>query len=157
MVVRTLRRAVAPLLYWPAYRAFRTRHFNQGGRIHRWTLRGFRLAAELGDRRALSFYGHLLFLRGDSTRSRIQGGLYLQQAADQGDPRALYQVGRIYEEGFEHYFRPDAERALSSYRQAAERGHLLAMQRMAEVCEGGELGMAVDPDQARHWRERMPG
>ena len=65
----------------------------------------FRLAADAGHRQALSVYGHLLFLRGDTTKSKIQGAIYLERAADRGEMKAQYQMGRIYETGFEGYFK----------------------------------------------------
>ncbi len=154
MLLRVLLKQLAPLFFWLAYRAFRSRYFRDSPRIRRWALNSFRLAADLGNRRALSVYGHLLFLRGDTEQSRIQGGIYLERAAEQGDSKAQYQMGQIYEQGFAHYFRIDPEKALARYRAAAAQGHSLAINRLHEVYSHGDLGVAADHDQARYWQEQ---
>ncbi|WP_246480846.1 tetratricopeptide repeat protein [Motiliproteus sediminis] len=117
----------------------------------------FRLAADVGHRRALSVYGYLLFLRGDSVQSRIQGAIYLERSASAGDARACYQMGKIYEEGFEFHFRPDSAKALTYYRQAAAKGHALAITRLADAAAQGELGLQPDAAEAERWRALMPG
>ncbi|MBV0932736.1 SEL1-like repeat protein [Marinobacterium sp. A346] len=135
------------LFHLPCWRGSRLRH-RVAMRLYRW-------AAEQGNRAALSTYGHLLHFRGEDVASRIQGGIYLQRAADMGDARSQYQMGRIYEQGFEHYFRPDAVKALAYYRLAGEQQHPLAVKRMIEVYEDGALGTAIDPGRARCWRQRQ--
>ena len=157
MLSRVVLMAVAPLLFWVAYAAFRSRWWRHSGRKQRWVMSTFRLAADVGYRKALSVYGYLLFLRGDSSQSKIQGGIYLEKAADKGDMRAQYQVGKIYEEGFEFYFRPDPAKALHWYRAAAAQGHGLAITRLADAAERGELGLPPDPREAERWRALMPG
>lgn len=116
----------------------------------------FRFAADNGHKRALSVYGHLLHFRGDGAQNRIQGGIYLQQAADKGDVKAQYQMGKIFEEGFEHYFQPDESKALTFYQQAAEQGHQLAIKRLVDVYENGELGQLADLALAASWKGKQP-
>jgi len=157
MLSRALLSAVAPLLFWIAYAAFRSRWLRHSGRKQRWVMGTLRLAADVGYRRALSVYGHLLFLRGDSPQSKIQGGIYLERAAQQGDMKAQYQVGRIYEQGFEFYFRADTDKALHHYRAAAAQGHALAISRLADAAAQGELGLQPDAAEAARWRALMPG
>ncbi|GAA0787282.1 hypothetical protein GCM10009109_09700 [Marinobacterium sediminicola] len=118
-------------------------------------MRLFRWAAEQGNRNALSTYGHLLHFRGEDVSSRIQGGIYLERAANLGDAKAQYQMGRIYEQGFEHYFRPDPVKALAYYRLAGEQNHPLAVKRMIAVYDEGALGAAIDPARAECWRKRL--
>lgn len=155
MLVRMLFKQLAPLFFWLAYRAFRSRYFNDSARIRRWAMNSFRLAADLGNRRALSVYGYLLFLRGDTEQSRIQGGIYLERAAEQGDSKAQYQMGQIHEQGFASYFRIDPGKALACYRQAAAQGHTLAINRLHDVYSHGELGVVADQEQARYWQEQQ--
>ncbi|MGD9861022.1 MAG: tetratricopeptide repeat protein [Marinobacterium sp.] len=150
-----LMRQLAPLIAWLADRLFHLSLFKRSRQRHRLIMRLFRFAADNGSQRALSVYGHLLHFRGEDVASRIQGGIYLQRAADAGDPKAQYQMGRIFENGFEHYFTPDLGKALHYYRQAAEQLHPLAIRRMIEVYEEGALGVAIDPARANCWRQRQ--
>ncbi|MBY4679026.1 tetratricopeptide repeat protein [Marinobacterium arenosum] len=154
--MRLLMRVLAMPLFWVAYALFRSSIGKRSRSKHNLVMRLFRYAADNGSTRALSVYGHLLHFRGDGVQNRIQGGIYLQRAAEQGDMKARYQMGRIYEQGFEHYFRADPARALAFYRQAAEQGHPLALQRMVEACNKGELGLSVDEAAARQWQARQP-
>jgi TPR repeat protein len=156
MLMRGLLRLLAPLIYWIAYRVFRAKQFKHSGRKHRWIMSSFRLAADIGYTEALSVYGHLLLLRGDSRQSKIQGAIYLQRAAEQGDMKAQYQMGRLYEAGFENHFQIDVDKARGWYQQAAEQGHVLAITRMADSFAQGELGLTVDAEQAGFWRQKMP-
>ncbi|HEY5717347.1 MAG TPA: sel1 repeat family protein [Motiliproteus sp.] len=157
MLSRVLLKAFAPLFFWVAHAAFRSAAFRHSARKHRWVMSTFRLAADVGYCRALSVYGYLLFLRGDSAQSKIQGGIYLEQAARKGDMKAQYQMGKIYEEGFEFYFRADPAKALHYYRSAAVQGHSLAITRLADAAANGELGLQPDGEEARRWRALMPG
>ncbi|WP_240476497.1 tetratricopeptide repeat protein [Marinobacterium rhizophilum] len=122
---------------------------------HLLAMKLFRLAADNGHRRALSVYGHLLHFRGDGIANRVQGAIYLQLAADKGDSKACYQMGRIFEQGFEHRFVADTAKALHYYRRAAEQQHPLALRRLADVYRDGELGQAVDLETAQRWEAQI--
>lgn len=150
-----LMRQMSPVITWLAERLFHLPLFKASRRRHQIAMRLFRFAADNGNCRALSVYGHLLHFRGEDTTNRIQGGIYLQRAADKGDAKAQYQMGRLFEVGFEQYFQPDLSKALGYYRSAAEQQHPLAIRRMIEVYEEGALGIAVDPSRARCWRQRQ--
>lgn len=154
--MRWLMHLLAPLIFYVAYGLFRTSVFKKSQAKHRLVMKIFRYAADNGSTRALSVYGHLLHFRGDGVQNRIQGGIYLQRAADQGDMKAQYQMGRIYEEGVEHYFQPNAEKARYYYELAAKQGHQLAVARMVDIYANGELSVPVDEGQANHWRTLMP-
>ncbi len=154
--MRFLMRLLAPPLFWIAFMLFRAAPFKRSERKHKFLMKLFRFAADNGSEKALSVYGHLLHFRGDGVQNRIQGGIYLQRAAEKGDAKACYQMGRIYENGFEHYFQPDQAKALSFYRKAAESGHQLAIRRMADACRQGELGLSVDIEEAQNWERRLP-
>ena len=111
---------------WLAYRLFRGPLARRSPHLHKLAMKLFRYGAERGDRAALTTYGSLLHFRGADPQSRTQGALYLQAAAEQGDAKALWLVGKFYEEGLLPFFAKDASKALACIRQAAEQGHPLA-------------------------------
>ncbi|QEW07423.1 tetratricopeptide repeat protein [Nitrincola iocasae] len=130
--MRMIGRLLAPLIFWIAYALFRS-PFARGSKArHDYVMKLFRYAADHQSRRALSVYGHLLHFRGEGVSNRIQGAIYLQQAADLGDMKAQYQMGRIFDSGFEGYFRVDAQKARHYYSLAARQGHSLAQTRCQE-------------------------
>ncbi|PIE25270.1 MAG: hypothetical protein CSA60_01005 [Neptuniibacter caesariensis] len=153
--MRFLSRLLAPAVFFIAYRMFRSSLQQKSIKKHNFVMKLFRFAADNGHKTALSVYGHLLHFRGDGVQNRIQGGIYLQQAAEKGDAKAQYQMGKIFEEGFEHYFQPDSNKAFSFYCQAAEQGHPLAIKRLISVYQHGELGQEVNPARAEHWLSRQ--
>ena len=154
--MRWFNRLLAPVIFFIAYRLFRSSINQKSIKKHDFVMKLFRFAADNGHKRALSVYGHLLHFRGDGAQNRIQGGIYLQQAADKGDVKAQYQMGKIFEEGFEHYFQPDSSKALAFYQQAAGQGHQLAIKRLVDIYENGELGQQVDSAVADKWRRQQP-
>lgn len=154
--MRWLMHLISPLIFYIAFGLFRSSLFKRSQAKHRFVMKVFRYAADNGSTRALSVYGHLLHFRGDGVQNRIQGGIYLQRAADQGDMKAQYQMGRIFEEGYEHYFQPNADKARQYYELAAKQGHQLAVTRMVDIYTNGELAVAVDDEKASHWRAQMP-
>lgn len=149
--MRYLMRGLAPVVFWIANTLFRSRVLQKSRRKHTLVMKLFRYAADNGNKRALSVYGHLLHFRGEGAQNQIQGGIYLQRAADMGDVKACYQMGRIYEQGFASYFAVDEVKALSYFQQAAEAGHQLAIKRLVEVYSEGELGQSIQPDQVKRW------
>ena len=154
--MRWLMHLISPLIFHIANALFRTSLLKKSQAKHRFVMKVFRYAADNGSTRALSVYGHLLHFRGDGVQNRIQGGIYLQRAADQGDMKAQYQMGRIFEDGFEHYFQPNAEKARHYYELAAKQGHQLALARMVDIYTKGELAVEADEENASHWRALMP-
>ncbi len=153
--MRLLMKVMAPVVFWLAYGIFRMRWLKASRHRHLLAMKLFRLAADNGHRRALSVYGHLLHFRGDGIANRVQGAIYLQLAADKGDSKACYQMGRIFEQGFEHRFVADTAKALHYYRRAAEQQHPLALRRLADVYRDGELGQAVDLETAQRWEAQI--
>lgn len=114
------------LAAWLAYRLFRGPLARRSPHIHKLAMKLFRYGAERGDRAALITYGSLLHFRGADPASRTQGALYLQAAAEQGDAKALWLVGKFYEEGLPPFFDQDPAKALNYFKQAADAGHPLA-------------------------------
>ena len=154
--MRWFSRLIAPLVFVIAYGLFRSSIQQKSRKKHTFVMKLFRFAADNGHKKALSVYGHLLHFRGEGEQNRIQGGIYLQQAAEKGDAKAQYQMGKIYEEGFGHYFQPDHSKALRFYASAAEQGHQLAIKRMVEVYRDGELGQASDVTESEKWQSKNP-
>lgn len=153
--MRWLMHLFAPLLFWLAYGLFRSPLARRSPASHTFVMKLFRYAADNGSGRALSVYGHLLHFRGEGVQNRIQGGIYLQRAAELGDMKAQYQMGRIFEQGFEHYFAVNEGKALDFYRLAAEQGHALAINRLVDAYEQGGLGLEPDAGMSQHWRAKQ--
>lgn len=154
--MRYLMRLIAPLVFFIAYGLFRAELGKKSLKKHGFVMRVFRFAADNDSQRALSVYGHLLHFRGDGVQNRIQGAIYLERAATAGDAKAQYQMGRVYESGFEHHFQPDADKALAFYRQAGQQRHPLAVRRMFDVYDQGQLGQLADTVQAQSWQQLLP-
>ncbi|MGH1463423.1 MAG: tetratricopeptide repeat protein [Neptuniibacter sp.] len=154
--MRWFSRLIAPVIFVIAYALFRSSVKRKSRKKHDFVMKLFRFAADHGHQKALSVYGHLLHFRGEGPENRIQGGIYLQQAAEKGDQKAQYQMGKIFETGFEHYFQPDLSKAHKFYTQAAEQGHQLAIKRMVDVYTHGELGQTADSSQSEQWARRLP-
>lgn len=114
------------LAAWLAYRLFRGPLARRSPQLHKLAMKLFRYGAERGDCKALTTYGSLLHFRGADPQSRTQGALYLQAAAEQGDPKALWLVGKFYEEGLPPFFGKDQKRAHACFQKAADLGHPLA-------------------------------
>jgi ankyrin repeat protein len=72
----------------------------------------------------------------------------LEPLADNGEADALYQLGRLQEQGLG--VAPDAERALDYYRRAAELGHAEAAYLLGEAHMKGR-GAVQDDAAARRW------
>jgi TPR repeat protein len=119
-------------------------------------MRIFRFAADNDSCKALSVYGHLLHFRGEDVQNRIQGAIYIQRSADKGDMKSQYQMGKIYEAGYESYYSVSDEKSLKYYRLAASQGHTLAISRMIKVYEEGQLGEQSNPTEVKHWQSLQP-
>ncbi|MAC47239.1 MAG: sel1 repeat family protein [Oceanospirillum sp.] len=121
---------------------------------HQWVMSMFKQAANEGHLKALSIYGHLLYFRGASPVDKGQGANYLLDAAKQGDAKAQYQIGCIYEQGYGH-LQKNFENAVRWFVRAAEQGHPLACRKMITACENGDLGLAKNPEQVQYWQQKI--
>ena len=153
--MRVINRLLAPLIYLIAYTLFRSSIKQRSRKKHNFVMKLFRFAADNGHKQALSVYGHLLHFRGEGVQNKIQGGIYLQQAAQKGDAKAQYQMGKIYEEGFEHYFQPDSSKAFKYYQQAAQQAHQLAVKRLIDIYTQGELDQEANAELAQQWQAKQ--
>ncbi|MBN3563367.1 sel1 repeat family protein [Amphritea spongicola] len=152
--MRLVMKLIAPLLGWLAFAAFRSSLLKSSRAKHQLVMKLFRKAADNGSTKALSVYGHLLHYRGEDETNRIQGAIYLRRAAEQGDAKAAYQIARLFEQGYP-VIGEDADKALKFYRQAGEKGHVLAIKRLIEVYESGGLHQLADPGQLAFWKAQQ--
>ncbi|GGK76207.1 tetratricopeptide repeat protein [Amphritea balenae] len=154
--MRLVMTLLAPLLGWISFQLFRMPLFKKSPRKHRLVMKLFRYAADNGSVRALSVYGHLLFYRGEGETNKVQGAIYLERAADKGDMKAAYQMGKIFEQGYQN-FPMSQEKACRYYQAAAEQGHVLALRRMVDAYSEGELGLDVSESEAGFWQAKLTG
>jgi TPR repeat protein len=109
----------------------------------------FTVAAEKGHKRAQLNLG-TLYLRGQGVpRDLIQARAWLEKAAANGDPYALYALGRAMGES-SPTANADLVRSAALYRQAAEKGHPLAALRYGMVLADG-TAVKRDPVTAQRW------
>jgi len=76
---------------------------------------------------------------------------WYERAAEAGDAKAQFLLGRLYERGAGGRGR-DPARAAALYRKAAEQGHALAQLALALLYQRGE-GVEKDPARAARWLE----
>lgn len=88
--------------------------------------------------------GHAAFARKDWARAIAE----LRPAAEAGDDRALFLLGRMYLDGNGVVSSPSE--ALGLYRRAAEKNNTEAMISIAALHQGG-IGVKKDPAAARAW------
>ncbi len=109
----------------------------------------FEQAATAGHHRAQINIG-ILYLRGQGvTRDVVQARAWLEKAAADGDPYALYALARAMEES-QGPAGADAARATDLYRRAAEKGHPLAALRYGLALNDG-YGVKKDAVAAQRW------
>ncbi|WP_068825533.1 tetratricopeptide repeat protein [Pseudomonas sp. BMS12] len=143
----------ARLGYWVARRMFHWRWLLQQPRAWGWMQGQFARMAALGDVPAQSFYGHILLFRGQGLGAREEGLRLLRQAAEGGDGKAAYQVGVQALTGDSRQA-PDALTAARWWALAADAGHPLAAQRLAQLYREGGPGLEVDAGLAEQYERR---
>ena len=119
-------------------------------RAWRWLEGQFARMANLGDRQAQSFYGHILLFRGQGLGARNEGRRLLGLAAMAGDAKAAYQLGVLSLAGDTQHA-ADAQQAIDWWTLAAQAGHPAAAYRLAELYRTGAAGVAADAAQAEHF------
>jgi TPR repeat protein len=119
-------------------------------RAWRWLEGQFARMANLGDRQAQSFYGHILLFRGQGLGARNEGRRLLGLAARAGDAKAAYQLGVLSLAGDTQHA-ADAQQAIDWWTLAAQAGHPAAAYRLAELYRTGAAGVAADAAQAEHF------
>ena len=109
----------------------------------------FQKAAALGNQRAQINVG-ILYLRGQGVpRDLVQARAWLEKAAANNDPYALYALARAMDDS-QGLAGPDPVRAADLYRRAAELGHPLAAMRYGMALADGN-GVKRDYVAAHKW------
>jgi TPR repeat protein len=109
----------------------------------------FAKAAEQGHRRAQTNLG-LLYLRGQGVpHDLVQARAWLEKAASDGDPYAMYALGRAMDDSAPPVA-ADATRAADLFRRAAEKGHPLAALRYGLALSEG-AGVKKDLPASHRW------
>ncbi len=112
----------------------------------------FTKAAEQGHRRAQTNLG-LLYLRGQGVpRDLVQARAWLEKAASDGDPYAMYTLGRAMDDSAPP-IAADATRAADLFRRAAEKGHPMAALRYGLALSEG-AGVKKDLPASHRWLVR---
>lgn len=109
----------------------------------------FEKAATAGHRRAQINLGTLYFRGQGTQRDLVQARAWFEKAAADGDPYALYALGRAMEDS-EGPAVGDPVRAADLYRRAAEKGHPLAALRYG-LALSEALGVKRDLAAAQYW------
>lgn len=143
------------LAAWTAYALFRSPIARRSKWVHDKTMKLFRVGAQRGSVKALSTYGFLLHYRGADAASQEQGALYIQAAAERGEAKSQYQMGKLYESGYPPVIFKMADKAFENYKAAAEQGHPIAIQRMVDIYTQGELDREIDLSAAKSWESKQ--
>lgn len=143
----------ARLGYWLAQRLFHWPWAMRQPRLWHWMQGQFARRAALGDSAAQSFYGHILFFRGQGLGAREEGLRLLRLAARAGDAKSAYQLGVVALKG-DLRTQADAAEAAGWWRIAADAGHPLAARRLSELLQAGAAGLPSDPAAAALYAER---
>jgi TPR repeat protein len=109
----------------------------------------FAKAARMGHRRAQLNLGTLYFRGQGVPRDLVQARAWLEKAAVDGDPYALYALGRAMSEALGPVA-VEPSRAADLYRRAAEKGHPLAALRYGMALADG-AGVKKDVAAAQRW------
>tara|TARA_R100001244_G_scaffold44203_1_gene40177 strand:- start:18073 stop:18540 length:468 start_codon:yes stop_codon:yes gene_type:complete len=140
----------ARLSYVLARRLFHWAWLVKQPRGWQWLEGQFARMANLGDVCAQSFYGHILLFRGQGFGAREEGIRLLRLAAQGGDGKAAYQLGRLSLAGDTRQA-PDGQEAARWWSLAAAAGHPLASRRLADLYRDGAEGLEVDAERAAYF------
>lgn len=139
--------------YRVARRLFAWRWLVARPRAWAWMQGRYARMAALGHVEAQSFYGHLLLFRGQGVGVRGEALRLLKAAAEAGDGKAAYQVGRQLLAG-DLLDAADAAQAAHWWALAGRAGHALAAHQLAELYRGGQGNLAADLQAAERWQQR---
>jgi len=141
--------------YFIARKLMASRQAVRQPKLWRWMEGQFARMAALGDVKAQSFYGHILYFRGQGFGARQEGARLLRLAAEAGDAKAAYQMGVIsLSEEASHG--PDGREAVRWWARAADAGHPLAAVRLEQLYRAGGHGLAADAKQADFYKAMSP-
>lgn len=107
-----------------------------------------RAEAESGSVVAQAVLGIALLTGHDTKRDPVEAFRWLSSASARGVPRAMWNLGTMYEEGL--VVSADPEKARVLYEGAAERGEFYARIFLARLLRSGKCG-TVNEDAVFHW------
>lgn len=110
----------------------------------------FRQAAEQNYAPAQVGLGELMH----TTQENEEAVGWFLMAAYQGDAAGAYNLGQMYAVG--DGVEKNSEKALYWIKHAAEKNYLPAAVALANAYRKGDLGLAIDLDQAKVWESRLP-
>lgn len=141
--------------YFVARKLMMSRQAVSQPKLWRWMEGQFSRMAALGNVGAQSFYGHILYFRGQGFGAKQEGARLLRLAAEAGDAKAAYQMGVIsLSEDATHG--PDGGEAARWWARAADAGHPLAAVRLEQLYRAGGHGLAADAKQADFYKAMSP-
>ncbi|MBQ8096175.1 MAG: sel1 repeat family protein [Prevotella sp.] len=79
----------------------------------------------------------------------------LKPAAERGQKKAQYRVGRCYDKG--HGVEENNQEAMKWYKKSADQGYYKAEYQMARACLKGKGGLKVDEKKALSWVKKAVG
>ncbi|MBB62143.1 MULTISPECIES: sel1 repeat family protein [Stutzerimonas stutzeri group] len=139
--------------YFVARKLMMSRQAVSQPKLWRWMEGQFSRMAALGNVGAQSFYGHILYFRGQGFGAKQEGARLLRLAAEAGDAKAAYQMGVIsLSEDATHG--PDGGEAARWWSKAADAGHPLATVRLEQLYRAGGHGLGADAQQADRYKSK---
>lgn len=139
--------------YFVARKLMMSRQAVSQPKLWRWMGGQFSRMAALGNVGAQSFYGHILYFRGQGFGAKQEGARLLRLAAEAGDAKAAYQMGVIsLSEDATHG--PDGGEAARWWSKAADAGHPLATVRLEQLYRAGGHGLGADAQQADRYKSK---
>lgn len=121
--------------------------FNQGDLIN--AMAYFERAADGGSALAQTRLAWILDGANDDERAVEM----YRAAAEQGYAPGMHGLGEMYAKG--EGVDKDFEQAVAWFTKAAEAGHAKALRLLIGAYESGELGLAPNPEKARHYRDKL--
>lgn len=119
---------------------------NAWGRLEVDQEEQLQVAAKEGDSRALKGLAYMRLNPDEDRYDPSRAALLLQQAADAGDPEAMFELARLYERGIG--VDQDVDKALDLFRRSADEGFADAINDLGFLHFQGGLGIVRDPKKA---------
>jgi len=107
----------------------------------------FTKAAEANYAPAQVRLGELL----DSSEYNKEAAEWYRKAAEQGNAAGEYALGHLYATG--EGVEKNEEKAVYWFKRAAAKNYLFAVETLAQAYRKGELGLPIDPDQAKPYED----
>jgi serine/threonine protein kinase len=109
----------------------------------------YKKAADMNHAKAQNKLGEIYVEGRKATRNAAEAFAWLQKAANQGLPVAQFNLGQLYDFGFDEFPENDVQ-AVNWYKKAAEQGHIDAQYFLGIMYANGQ-GVSKDEREAIHW------